>query len=138
MFTLSQLQAAAYRFEMANGRSLEPVERDSVIAAGLERIDPRALADQICGWLDSAPELSNEFRSTAFWALGKSYDFNLLEFFRHHLSREVKRDVAVAYQIMIALDNLSEPVWQPDRRSFSIAERELNHDAAVRYLAERL
>jgi hypothetical protein len=134
MFTRSQLLAAAQRFEMANGRALEQDEHDCVVAAGLGGIELQTLVDQICSILDLSLVLESDFRSTAFWALGKSYDSRLVEFFRRHLGREVERDMAVAYQIMIALDNLDEPIWQADKQSFGVNETELNYEAAVRYL----
>ena len=136
MFTLSQLEAVAYRFEMAGGRSLDQSESDCVMASGFQSVELLILADRICGWLDSSPDLTSDFRSPAFWALGKSYDSRLVDFFRRHLAREIERDMTVAYQIMIALDNLDEPVWPPDKQSFSVFESDENHEAAVRYLAE--
>ena len=136
MFTDSLLEAAVYRFEMANGRKLTPYEFDCVAAAGLENIDPHDLADNICSYLDTSPQPLSEKRSAAFFALGKSYDTRLLQYFRRHLAHEIHSDMAVAYQIMIALDNLAEPVWKVGMSSFSFDETELNHEAATRYLAE--
>ena len=132
MLTNSQLEAAAYRFEMANGNALHSYERNYVAEAGLETKDPDRLADEICLYLDSSSQIPKEHRSTAFWALGKYYHRRLLPFFHRHLAHELDRDMNVAYQIMIALDNLDEEVWPHEKRSFSILESSENREAALR------
>jgi len=57
-----------------------------------------------------------EFRATAYWALGKRYNNNLIPKFKAWLSQEVMslEDEAV-YQILIALDNIGEPAFGSDR-----------------------
>ena len=136
MFPESNLVVAAARFELAHGRRLEPAELQQVVDAGLEEIEPHILADQIRQSLDSAPDLSAGYRSAAFWALGKHCDSGLLRFFRHHLAREIPRNMEVAYQIMIALDNLGEPVWPPGQCSRAVTDSAQNREAAARYLNE--
>jgi hypothetical protein len=136
MFPESKLTVAAARFEQANGRVLGLFEMQQVSGAGLAEVEPQVLAEQIRQSLDSAPDLSAGYRSAAFWALGKRYDSGLLEFFRRHLVREIERDMGVAYQIMVALENLEETVWPVDQSSFGVTEAESNREAAVRYIHE--
>ena len=137
VFPESKLLAAVFRFEEVAGRSLTEDERAELAAAGLVDADPEVLAEEICKSLDNASDLSGSYRSTAFWALGKRYDSNLCEYFRRHLAIEVGRDMHVAYQVMIALDNLEESVWPDDQLSYSFDDIEGNRLAATRYLNER-
>ena len=136
MFPESKLLPAALRFEQAHGRKLESFEILQVQDAGLESVEPDSLANQICCVLDTLPRMSPDYRSAAFWALGKLCDSSLLGFFRGHLAREIEDEMGVAYQIMIALNNLGEPVWLVGECSFGVAEVERNRTAAVRYLNE--
>ena len=50
------------------------------------------------------------------------------------LQHEIDRDLPVAFQVMIALENLGEQVFADDRSSRSILELELNKRDALRYL----
>ncbi len=76
-------------------------------------------------------------RSSAYWALGKHRDPHDLAPLVAALRRELFRDADVAYQILIALDNLGEPVFPPEQRDRSSRDHEPNRAAAERYLTSR-
>jgi hypothetical protein len=135
-FPKDKLVAAAYVFESANGNTLPPDELSHVNAAEVQNADPAHLANGIRGALEAASPPEAGYRAIAFWALGKRFDPSLRDFFRRHLAAEVNRDAQVAYQIMIALDNLDEPVWPAEQSSRSSAEDERNRAAALRYVPD--
>jgi len=61
-------------------------------------------------------------------------DRELLPFFREQLGIEMQRDLEATYQIMIALDNLDEPIFSAERNgSYSILDHELNRQDAEFY-----
>ena len=80
--------------------------------------------------------LSPELRLSAYWALSKRFDKNLLPFFRNQLEVEIEVEGAPAvFQLLIAIDNLAEPVFGTDRNgSFSGFDSDLNIRDAKAYL----
>lgn len=137
MFPEPKLTAAGYFFASANGNEMDASQRAEILVSGLNGADPAVVAGDICDGLENASDLSNDYRAAAFWALGKRFDPGLIPFFRRHLMAEMGRDMGVAYQIMIALDNLAEPVWPAHWSSRSILDHRENHQFASVYLDHR-
>ena len=82
---------------------------------------------------DSSAE--GKYRRQAYWALGKRRDKNLISFLRERLRIEMSRDPDATYQILIALDDLQEPVFSERREGhYSVLDEELNLDDARAYL----
>lgn len=77
--------------------------------------------------------MPRDYRSLAYWALGKLGRKTDKRRFVDALRREVQGDMQVAYQILIALENMDEPVFSRD--GVSCAEDELNRRDALAYLA---
>jgi hypothetical protein len=133
-FPESHLLAAVYLFERENGRTLDSGEAWELIEAEMNSSRPEEVAAWICQTIESSPAPNAQYRGTAFWVLGKRMDPELLDFFRRHLTLEVEQDMEVAYQIMIALDNLDEPVWPSRQGGVSVIDHTVNHAAARRYI----
>jgi len=74
------------------------------------------------------------FLSAAYFALGKRCDPADVPFLRDRLKVELNRDPQVFFQVMIALENMGEDVFSPERDSYSILDAELNRSDAIRYL----
>jgi hypothetical protein len=111
-------------------------------AAGLferQRTEPpsaasESLAARIWGALET--DLPEELRGSAYWALGKRCRKEDTKRFVAALRHEVSRSSSVSFQIMIALDNLDEPVFASGRSGALILEAEQNLADAERYLAK--
>ena len=137
-FPREALAAAAYRFEQANGNRIQLAEFDEIMRHQLTRTDPDELAQAIHKTVTSG-EADADYRASACFALGKKMDDELLAFFRGRLELEVEaEELPVIYQIMIALDNLDEEIFAPERDGASSSnEHDLNLRDARAYL-ERL
>lgn len=127
------LMAAGLRFERERGVPHAPFEKAEVDEAGLANTDPDELARTIWEWLDGVGA-DSEWRNCAYWALGKRYDPRDRAPLVAALRRELLRDVDAAYQVMIALDNIGEPVFAPERMGRSALDRAENRADAERYL----
>lgn len=125
--------AAAFLFERERGVLLEPSDHVSIRAVGLDSATAEEVAARI--WTALENDLSEECRGTAYWALGKSYRKVEKERLVSALKAEVAKSLVVAYQIMVALDNLDEPVFSPERNGASVREEAQNLADAQRYLA---
>lgn len=127
------LEAAARLFELELGRDLPAEDHKRIRDAGLSVENSSAIAGEIKKLLLD-PKAGSEYRSLAYWALGKRHDAGNLDYFRQALRREVGTDMNVAYQIMIALDNLEEPVFGRDRQGYAAMDSEHNKTDALAYL----
>jgi hypothetical protein len=97
-----------------------------------------AASDEIAARIWSALDvgLPEELRVTAYWALGKRSQKEDKRRFVAALEREITRSHSTCYQIMIALDNLGEPVFSSARAGSSVLEAEQNVADAKRYLTQ--
>lgn len=128
-----QLEAAGYRFERSLGRALDEREARIVRSVELPAEDIAELAQVLVRFLESDPA-SVESRIRAYWALSKLFDRALLPRFRSWLRRELRRSSDALFQVMIALDNLGEPVFPPERTGVAAFEKARNMRDAARYL----
>jgi len=138
MNELINLRAAAYIFERANGYELQDYQRDEIKKAGYDNKAASILALEIINLLKCHNDMDSDSRITAYWALGKRQDKNLLNFFQESLNEETAKDIRVAYQIMIALEDIGENIFGKDRQEngYSFDEDELNRRDAIDYLSK--
>ena len=130
------LTGAAFRFEAARGVRHSDFETEIIADAELDTVAPDDLAHTLWTWL-AAEGADSPLRSSAYWALGKRHDPRDLAPLVTALRRELPRDADSVYQILIALENLGEPVFPPEQRGRSSRDHESNRAAAQRYLAQR-
>ena len=114
------LSAAAQRFEQERGVRPSAANED--------------IASKIWSALDA--DLPEGLRSAAYWALGKRCRKDYKQRFVAALQSEICRSSSVSYQIMIALEDLDEHVFSPERSGASILEAKQNIADAERYLAQ--
>ena len=133
-FSESALPAAAFFFESLGGALLGDYELREIRTCRLEGMDPEELARSLMEWIAAQPLDFPDGRGTAYWALGKKRDKALIPYFRDQLRLELTRDMNAAYQILIALDDVDEPSFDPARGGYSSNEEELNRRDAERYL----
>ncbi|MCP4188693.1 MAG: hypothetical protein GY763_13905 [Gammaproteobacteria bacterium] len=131
-----QFDAIAYIFETANGNTLDNFENGIIDASGLKDIPPQELVDAILDIFSEVNPDNAEYRLSCYWALSKRFDKNLLSFFRKQLKFELEVEGAPGvFQLLIALDNLTEPAFGVDRNgSYAGIDSELNIRDAKAYL----
>ena len=130
------LTAAAFRLEAARGVRHSDFETEIIAEAGLDTTPPDDLARTLWDWL-ATTGADSPLRSSAYWALGKRHDPRDLTSLVAVLHRELPRDADAVYQILIALENLGEPVFPPEHRAHSSRDHDSNRAAAQRYLSQR-
>src|SRR5258708_7500464 len=114
-FPQEAIAAAAFAFEAARGNELGEFEETKIAKYGLTNVDPDVIARELIPSVRDESKSDSAYRQQAYWALGKKFDASLLPFFTEALRLEVERDLDATYQIMIALDNLGEPVFSAAR-----------------------
>ena len=131
-------EAIGYIFEKANGRGHDGFEDGQIAQSPFRHATPDGLAERIVDILDEGPDHDARYRTAAYWALSKREDHGLLPKFQRWLRREAaEKDPAAVFQLMIALDNLDEPIFAEDRDgSYSALEEALNLRDAGRYLED--
>lgn len=123
------------KFEAARGVPLHDVEAEFAESLQFNNFDPDSLALFLVKRIENPEEGDARFLPSMFFALGKRYDPTLLTFFRTALRSALAASPESIYQILIALDNLDETVFAPDRNdSFSVLDEELNRRDALAYL----
>jgi len=120
-------------FEQANGNTLNDNDAMLVKNSGFDRYQPKELEELIASSIDDAEP---EYRSKAYWVLGKRFNINLVPSFNKWLEMELNnKNSDLVYQILIALDNLELPAFGTDRDgSYSVQESDLNLRDARLYL----
>ena len=133
-----QFDAIAYIFEINNGNTLGAYENQIIEDSGLRDIPASELAEAILGNLNEKHSGNTAYRLSAYWALSKRFDKNLLAFFQKSLAAELQIEgIPAVFQLLIALDNLNEPVFGKYRNgSFSGDDVESNCQDAKNYLAK--
>jgi hypothetical protein len=135
-FEIDQFDAIAYIFETANGNTPGDYENRVIDASGIKDTPPQELVDDILSSFREGNPDDIEYRLSAYWALSKRFDKNLLPFFRKQLEVEIEVEEAPGvFQLLIAIDNLAEPAFGTDRNgSFSGFDSDLNIRDAKAYL----
>lgn len=133
--TNDQFEASAYIFEKANGNKKTEYEENLIAESGLTELNPSDLKIQIINGLNSGIYSDSKERISAYWTLSKVHDINLIPDFRKWLKTEFENQESLAvYQLMIALGNLEEPVFNRNRTGSAFNETELNLRDAENYL----
>ena len=133
-----QFDAISYIFETANGNNLGDYENGIIRASKLKEVPPEALVDAILECFQDAIPSDISYRISAYWALSKRFDKTLIPFFQDQLEFELTIEgVPAVFQLLIALDNLTEPVFNKDREgSYAGMDIELNIRDAISYLKQ--
>lgn len=133
--TNDQFEASAYIFEKTNGNKKTEYEEKIITESGLTELKPNELKNQIVNGLNSGIYSDLKERISAYWTLSKVHDTNLIPEFRNWLKTEFEKHEPLAvYQLMIALGNLEEPVFNKNRTGSAFNETELNLRDAENYL----
>ena len=133
--TYDQFDAAVYIFEKNNGNFKTAYEEKIIFESGLSELHPKELEKIIIEGLNSNFYKGTKIRTSAYWALSKRSNSELIPNFTKWMRMEFeKRNTGALFQLMIALDNLEEPIFHTDRNSYSIDEIELNIRDADKYL----
>lgn len=121
-------------FEQANGNRLD--ENDVLL------IEKSTLSNCSAEYLEAALVESlnagrpTSYRASVYWALGKRFNRELIPDFKKWMAQELQnQEFGAVYQLLIALDNLEEPVFGNDRNgSYSAMDTKLNVRDAKIYL----
>lgn len=134
--TNDQFEASAYIFEKANGNKKTEYEEKVIAESGLNNLKPIELETQIVNEINSGLYSDSKERISAYWTLSKIHKTELIPNFKKWLKIELENENAdTVYQIMIALGNLEEPIFDTDRNgSSAFNETELNLRDAENYL----
>lgn len=136
--TNDQLEGAAYIFEKAHGNRKTDYEEEMIMASSLTDLSPGDLEKVIVDGLNTGVYEDSFERVSAYWALSKRFNKDLIPAFKNWLKKElVLADPRTVYQLLIALGNIGEPVFNPDREGgSSVMETELNLRDATDYLTK--
>ncbi len=130
-----RLLAAAFKFEHERGVALDDHDHALIAWAGFDQVPIVDIVSQLLASIETVLRPAG-VKCTGYWALGKLYSDELLPFFRQALAVEINDDREAVYQLLIALDNLNEPVFGADRSgSYSSSETDLNLRDAHNYLS---
>lgn len=134
--TEDNLFVVALIFEQANGNVLGENDILLIANSGLSNCSVELLEAMLVEALNT--ERSPSYRNTAYWALSKRFNRELIPVFKKWMGEELqKQESAAVYQLLIALDNLEEPVFGEDRNgSFSATDTGLNVRDAKIYLGK--
>ncbi|RXG14195.1 hypothetical protein DSM03_101312 [Leeuwenhoekiella aestuarii] len=132
-----QVLEAAFIFERVNGVVHGDFENDTIAASELKHYQPAELEQLMIKGVDSGLYRNDEERVGVYWALSKSNNRALLPLFRDWLGIEVaaNNNETTLFQLLVALDQLDEPVFPKTRRSRAADETELNLRDAKSYLS---
>ena len=134
--TNDQFEVSAYIFERANGNKKSEYEKKVIADSGLKNLKPIELETQIVNGINSGLYSYSKERISAYWSLSKIHKSELIPNFKKWLKIELENENAdTVYQLMIALGNLEEPIFNIDRNgSSAFNETELNLRDAKKYL----
>ncbi len=134
-FTNSQFTEAAFIFEMANGNIHSDYEKEVIATSRLTQYPPTTLENIIIEGLNSELYKNEDERVSAYWALSKIGNQNLIVEFQKWLYIELQNEKVIAiFQLLVALDRLEEPAFHKSRNGRGVNEIELNIRDAKQYL----
>lgn len=133
--TNEQFTEAAFIFEQENGNCHSNYEKEIISESKLTEFEPTELQQIIVDGLNSRI-YENEFdRVSAYWALSKIGNHNLISDFQKWLKMELEYGNGISiFQILVALDRLDEPAFSEKRTGRAADETELNIKDAKHYL----
>ncbi|WP_298513314.1 hypothetical protein [uncultured Kordia sp.] len=135
IFTSDQFVEIAFLFEKENGNTLGEYENNVIDASTLKNIPVDQLEASIIEGLKKNAYIVEKTRISAYWALSKRFNPDLIPHFKTWLQQELDAEKNIAiFQLMIALDRLNEPVFDATRTGVSFDEFDLNVKDAVKYL----
>src|SRR5690606_35769263 len=133
--TNHQFTESAFIFEKANGYSHSDFEKKIIAESELTKFKPTELEQIIVSGLNSGIYKNEDERVSGYWALSKIGNRNLILDLKKWLRTELENENAIAiFQLLIALDRLEEPVFNPKRTGQGVDEAELNIIDAKQYL----
>ncbi|WP_400075244.1 hypothetical protein [Winogradskyella sp. R77965] len=130
-----QFTEAAFIFEKENGSYHGNYEKSVIKESNLTLIEPSKLKANIIDGLQSNLYAEIKDRTSAYWALSKTNDTNLISDYKKWLKRELSEENPIPiFQILLALDRFDEPSFHKDRVSRHYDDVELNIRDAKNYL----
>lgn len=134
--TIDQMEEAAFIFEKENGNAGDDYSRKVLAESILIKYNVDHLEKIIVDGLNDNIYINSDLRVSAYWALSKRFNRNLIASFKGWLKSELDEgNGAAIYQILIALDNMGEPVFNVDRKGgSSVYEIDLNVRDTKTYL----
>jgi hypothetical protein len=132
-----QLEACAYIFEIDLGNDRLNFRQDIIESSGISNYSPNELEKSILQGLENGSFSDDDLRTSAYWALSKRFNRKLIPLFRKYLKYEMElKNTGPLFQLMVALNNIEEPVFSASRTGFAHFETELNLKDAELYLDE--
>jgi len=113
--TPEQVEAAAFLFEKENGNVLGDLEKGVVEDSNLEGRELREIKKELIDSVTFPTEINAQHRCGIYWALSKTFDSDLIGWWTSQLRKEVENKTECIFQILIALDNLEEPIFDRGR-----------------------
>ena len=133
--TKDQFLEAGFIFEKANGNSHSDFEKKVIAESELTKLKPTELEKIIVDGLNSDLYKNDDERVSAYWALSKSNNRNLISDFKNWLRIEVEnQNENMLFQLLVALDRFDEPAFNEIRTGRGADETELNLRDAKEYL----
>lgn len=134
--TVKQIEEAAFIFERENGYMGDEYSREVLAGSNLTAFKVSEIEQIIVYGINKSLYKDSASRTSAYWALSKRYNRKLIPQFKSWLKSELKdEDGAAVYQILIALSNIGEIVFNEDREGGSaVFETDLNLRDAREYL----
>lgn len=137
--TVYQIEEAAFIFERENGHLGDEYSRGVLAESNLTTYKVSDLEKIIVNGLNKSLYKYFADKTSAYWALSKRCNRNLIPEFKRWLRSELEAENGAAvYQILIALNNIGEPVFHKDREGGSaVFETDLNLRDAREYLTKQ-
>jgi hypothetical protein len=136
--TKDQFLEAGFIFEKANGNSHSDYEKGIIAESELTNYKPKELEQILVNGLNSEIYKNDEDRISAYWALSKNNNRDLILEFQKWLRTELNIENGIAiFQILVALDRFDEPAFHKNRNSRGNDETELNIRDANQYLNKK-
>lgn len=134
--TIDQLEEAGFIFEKENGYAGDDYSKRVLAESNLTTYNVDHLEKIIVDGLNKTVDTNSDLRISAYWALSKRFNRNLIPSFKGWLKSELDEgNGAAIYQILIALGDMGEPVFNVDREGgSSVNELDLNVRDAKSYL----
>ena len=136
--TKDQFLEAGFIFEKTNGNSHSDFEKKIIAESELTQYKHTELEQIIVDGLNSGIYKNEDERVSAYWALSKSNNRNLISDFKNWLRIEVEnQNENMLFQLLVALDRFDETVFHKSRTGRGADETDLNLRDAKEYLNKK-